>query len=77
MLEQIPREQLEQYCKVIQNAAFWKSMSPTEKALKNFMYTLALDPDNTDKNKARAAKEFTAGNGSSMYCEFTTLFDKK
>lgn len=77
MLEQIPREQLEQYCKVIQNAGFWKSMSPTEKALKNFMYTLALDPDNTDKNKARAAKEFTAGNGSSMYCELTTLFDKK
>jgi Zn-dependent protease with chaperone function len=76
LLEQIPREQLEQYCKVIQNAGFWESMPPTEKALKNFMYTLALDPDNTDKNKARAAAAFIAGNANSMYCEFTQVFGK-
>jgi hypothetical protein len=77
MLEQIPREQLEQYCKVFQNAGFWKSLPSTEKALKNFMYTLALDPDNSDKNKSKAAKEFTSGNATSMYCEFAQNFEKK
>jgi hypothetical protein len=76
LLEQIPREQLEQYCKVIQNAGFWKSMSPTEKAWKNFMYTLALDPDNTDKNKAKAAAAFTSGYANSMYCELAQVFGK-
>jgi hypothetical protein len=76
MLEQIPREQLEQYCKVFQNAGFWKSMPSGEKALKGFMYTLALDPDNSDKNKSQAAKAFTADNANSMYCEFARIFVK-
>jgi hypothetical protein len=77
MLEQIPRDNLEQYCKTFQQAGFWTTMPPAEKALKNFMYTLALDPDNSDKNKARAAKEYIAGNAASMYCEFTGNFEKK
>jgi hypothetical protein len=77
MLEQIPRESLEQYCKEFQNAGFWKSMPVAERNLKGFMYTLALDPDNSDRNRARAAKEFTAGNAGSMYCEFTGNFEKK
>jgi hypothetical protein len=76
MLEQIPREQLEQYCKLIQNAGFWKSMPSEEKALKNLLYTLALDPDNSDKNKSKAAKEFTTGNANSMYYEFAKNFEK-
>ncbi len=32
MLEQIPREQLEQYCKLIQGAGFWNNMQASEKA---------------------------------------------
>lgn len=76
MLEQIPREQLEQYCKAFQNAGFWRSMPATEKALKSLLYTLALDPDNSDKNRSRAAKEFTSANGTSMYCEFAQNFLK-
>jgi hypothetical protein len=76
MLEQIPREQLEQYCKLIQNAGFWKSMPSEEKALKGLLYTLALDPDNSDKNKSKAAKEFTADHANSMYYEFAKNFEK-
>jgi hypothetical protein len=76
MLEQIPREQLEQQCKIFQNAGFWKSMPPSEKALKSFLYTLALDPDNSEKNKSKAAKEFTADNANSMYYEFAKIFEK-
>jgi hypothetical protein len=70
MMEQIPRDQLEQYCKVIQGAGFWKSMPSGEKALKNLLYTLALDPDNSDKNRSRAAKVFANDNPTSMYYEF-------
>lgn len=77
MFEQIPRENLEQYCKTLQNEAFWKDMTSAEKALKNLMYTLALDPDNSDKNKAKAAKEFKVNNSASMYCEFADDFEKK
>lgn len=77
MLEQIPREQLEQYCKVIQEAGFWKIMPAGERALKSFLYTLALDPDNSEKNKARAAKEFDIANSGSMYCELTQNFETK
>jgi hypothetical protein len=77
MLEQIPREQLEQYCKLIQEAGFWKTMPAGEKAFKSLLYTLALDPDNSEKNKAKAAKEFTTGNANSMYCELAQVFEKK
>jgi len=76
LLEQIPREQLEQYCKTLQGAGFWSHMQSSEKAMKTLMSTLALDPDNSDKNKTRAAKEFTSGNENSMYCEFAQMFTK-
>lgn len=77
MLEQMPRESLEQYCKNLQNGSFWKEMPSAEKALKSFLYTLTFDPDDSDKNKAKAAKEFTANNSASMYCEFAAIFEKK
>jgi hypothetical protein len=77
MLEQMPRESLEQYCKTLQNSSFWKDMPPAERALKSLFYALTLDPDNSDKNKARAAKEFTSNNAASMYCEFAGNFEKK
>jgi len=77
MLEQMPRESLEQYCKTLQNGSFWKDMPPAERALKNLLYTLTLDPDGSDKNRAKAAKEFTSNNAASMYCEFADIFAKK
>ncbi|HVU56800.1 MAG TPA: M48 family metalloprotease [Puia sp.] len=78
MLEQMPRESLEQYCKTLQSGAFWKDMSPAELALKNFFYVLTLAPDGSGKNTARAAKDFAINNSGSMYCEFAgTFFEKK
>ncbi len=77
LFEQIPRENLEQVCKTFQNEGFWKDMTPAEKGLKNLLYTLALDPDDSDKNKAKAAKEFKANNTASMYCEFADDIEKK
>lgn len=76
MLEQIPREQLEQYCKSFQNAGFWNNMPASEKALKKLMATLALDADNSATNKSKAAKLFSTDNASSMYYEFAKIFEK-
>ncbi len=77
MLEQMPRESLAQYCTLLQNAGFWTTLPPDAKALKGFMYTLALDPDESDKNKANAAKAFVDNNANSMYGEFAEHFKKK
>jgi len=77
MLEQMPRESLEQYCKTFQNEGFWKSMPPAERALKTLLYSLALNSDNSDKSMATAAREFIDGNAGSMYCELADNFKKK
>jgi hypothetical protein len=77
MFEQIPRETLEQYCRKFQNASFWNGLPPAEKGLKSFLYTLTLAADNSDKDRAKAAKDYMTSHGNSMYCEVTDLFDKK
>jgi Zn-dependent protease with chaperone function len=77
LLEQIPRDNLKQACQTLQDGGFWKNMPPAEKDLKSFVYTLALDPDDSDKNKARAAHLFTTGNSTSMYNELAQNFEKK
>ncbi len=77
LLEQIPRENLVQTCKILQDEGFWKYLPPAEKDMKTFVFTLALDPDSSDKNKARAARLFSSGNANSMYCEFAQNFEKK
>jgi len=74
MLEQIPRDNLKQYCQDMHSQAFWRSSD--EKDLGTLLNTLALDPDNSDKNKDRAAHAFSSANGSSMYCEFAKNFEK-
>jgi hypothetical protein len=76
MLEQIPRGNLMQSCKTLQDQGFWNSLPPDEKDLKSLMFTLALDPDISVKNKERAAKSFSSGNSTSMYCEFAQNFEK-
>jgi Zn-dependent protease with chaperone function len=77
LLEQIPRDNLKQACQTLQDGGFWKNMPSVEKDLKSFVFTLALDPDDSDKNKARAAHLFTSGNANSMYNELAQNFEKK
>jgi hypothetical protein len=45
--------------------------------MRTLVFTLALDPDDSDKNKARAARLFSNDNATSMYCEFAQNFEKK
>jgi hypothetical protein len=77
LLEQMPRESMEQYCKTLLGAGFWNKMSRNETGMKNFMHMLALEPPRTDKENAQAAKEFAVGYPSSMYREFVTPFETK
>ncbi|HEY4107411.1 M48 family metalloprotease [Puia sp.] len=77
LLEQIPRDNLKQACQTLQNGGFWKNMPSVEKDLKSFVFTLALDPDDSDRNKARAAHLFSTGNANSMYNELAQNFEKK
>ncbi len=77
MLEQMPRENLMQACKILQDEGFWKNMPLQESNLKAFVFALALDPDSSDKNKARAAHLFSTGNANSMYYEFAQNFERK
>ena len=77
LLEQIPRDNLKQACQTLQDGGFWKNMPAAEKDLRSFVFTLALDPDDSDKNKARAAHLFSTGNATSMYNEFAQNFEKK
>jgi hypothetical protein len=76
-LEQMPRETLKQYCETFRNEAFWSSLPGPEKGLKELLYTLALDPDDSERNKAKAAHAFASDNNSSMYYEFASNFEKK
>lgn len=77
VLEQMPRENLMESCKILRDEGFWKTLSPAEKDMRTLVFTLALDPDNSDKNKAHAAHLFSDGNSTSMYCEFAQSFEKK
>lgn len=77
MLEQMPRESISQYCTLLQNGNFWTTRTADEKALKNLMYTLALDSDDSDKTRWNAANDFETNNGTSLYCEFADHFKKK
>lgn len=76
LLEQIPRDSLKQYCQLMQENPFWQTLPAPEKDLRTLLQTLALDPDNSDKAKARAAHAFANGNNNSMYYEFAKIFDK-
>jgi Peptidase family M48 len=77
LLEQMPRESLMQTCRILQDEGFWHNLPEPEKNLKALVFTLALDPDSSDRNKAHAAHVFFTGNSNSMYCEFAQNFEKK
>lgn len=78
MLEQIPREKLEQYCKSLSNSEFWQKMPSDAKGLKSFMYSLnfQLEPNDV-KSVETAAKEYAGNYSNSMYCEFADHFKRK
>jgi len=77
MLEQMPKESIEQYCKQLGDAPFWQSMPADAKDLKNLINTLNFDTAPSDKNQTAAAKGFMDDNPTSMYCEFADHFKKK
>lgn len=77
MLEQIPKESLEQYCKQLQNAPFWAAMNADAKALKPLMNSINFETDISAKGKENAAKDYIANYPNSMYCEFAEHFKKK
>jgi hypothetical protein len=77
MLEQMPKESLDQYCRGLQQASFWNGLPPDAHAFKSLMYALAIEADTSDKTKFNASKEFTDNNATSMYCEFANHFKKK
>ncbi|HEV2480950.1 MAG TPA: M48 family metalloprotease [Puia sp.] len=76
MLEQMPRESLTAWTQGLQGQGFWKTLPQPEKELKPLFYAIALDPEDSDKNRKQAAKAFFAENGNSMYCEFAHVFEK-
>lgn len=76
MLEQMPKESLEQYCKYLNILSFWQKMPFDAKALKSLFYTLNFEKEPSDKTKEAAAKEFIANNSGSMFCEFANHFKK-
>lgn len=76
MLEQMPSENLKQYCSTLQNAGFWASRSTDEKDLKNFITGLSAESPNPDKARRNSAADFINNNSTSMYCEFAGQFKK-
>jgi hypothetical protein len=78
MLEQMPRENLTQFCKTLGDASFWKKMPADASALKVMLTALNFENDaNLDKKENVAAKDFMDDNPSSIYCEFAQHFRKK
>ena len=60
MLEQIPREQLEQYCKTFQRAGFWNNMAPAEKSLKSLM-KIVSEIEDGDENAGTVTLRLRVG----------------
>jgi len=78
MLEQMSQEDLEKYCKQLANLGFWQNTTADAKGLKLLMATLNTPgPDNTDKQKDIASKNFMTSYSTSMYCELAQHFRKK
>lgn len=75
LLEQMPREVLEQYPKKLGEQAFWQKLPADARTLKTF-FLAVLDHQATDKAKETAARFFTSSHTGSMYCEFADHFIK-
>jgi len=76
MLEQMSKENLDQYCKNLTAKNFWQDMSSDAKAMKTLFHVLN-DNQSSEKSKELAAKAYVSANTNSMYCEFADHFVKK
>ncbi|RYY96839.1 MAG: peptidase M48 Ste24p [Chitinophagaceae bacterium] len=75
MLEQMPRESLEQYYRQFGALGFWQELPPDARGLKPLFSTL-LQKEGTPKEREAAAKSFRSAHPQSMYCEFAEHFSK-
>ncbi|RYD54489.1 MAG: peptidase M48 Ste24p [Sphingobacteriales bacterium] len=75
MLEQMPKEPMEQYYNASRKAAFWSQMSEDAVAFKQLLHDVIKETD--DKELSAALKTFSGKHGSSMYNEFTDHFTNK
>jgi Peptidase family M48 len=76
MLEQISRENLEQYCRAIEKESYSQKLPSDANALKAFMQKINFDGEETKKGIETAAKNYNTNFSSSMYREFTDHFKK-
>ena len=74
MLEQIPADNLRQYCTTLQQAAFWSHRSADEKAMEQFVTELSAPSENPEKTRRNSAEAFINNHSTSMYCEFVKKF---
>lgn len=77
MLEQIPRDKLAEGCKQLQNAPFWSSVTPAEKAMQGFQRSLILTDNKDAASDQQLAKQFMESNKTSLYCEYVHPFEKR
>ena len=76
MLEQIPRNKLTEGCQQLQHAAFWGSVSSSEKAMQQFQQSITFSNDNDIAGYRKLAKDFMTSYKTSMYCEFVHPYEK-
>jgi hypothetical protein len=75
VLEQMPKDAMEQYYKAAYNGGFWSRMGDDAAGLKKLMNDVIYAQD--DKSKVAAAQSFTDRYTASMYNEFTDHISKK
>jgi hypothetical protein len=77
MLEQLPKESLEQYYKSFQSLGFWQKLPTDALALKSLMGALDSITEDSGKSTSTAAKSFLTVHSTSMYSEFADHFKEK
>jgi len=77
VLEQMPAENLRQYCSVLLQASFWDRRPDDEKAMGKFLAALSNVGENAEKARRNSADAFVSDHATSMYCEFVDRFRKK
>jgi hypothetical protein len=77
MLEQMPKESIQQYCVALKKNPFWNSMNSDAKALQVLLNSVNFEEESSIRNKENYGKEFLESHPFSMYCEFAAHFKKK
>ena len=53
MMEQIPRTDLESFCRKLEGAKFWNRLSPEERSFRTFISKIALEAESSENKKTR------------------------